>query len=108
MAEAMALRATLYFAQEEGMDRIIVASDCLSVVQRLSARDRDRSGCGPVIEDIKRLATSFLVCSFRHVNRLHNYAAHYLPRSVQLSGRAVWRGVPPVCIRETICISIMR
>ena len=53
----MAIRTALYFAQEEGMDRIIVASDCLSVVQRLSARDRDRSGCGPVIEDIKRLAT---------------------------------------------------
>jgi hypothetical protein len=59
--------------------------------------------CGPVIQDIKNLVATFNNCSILFVRRVQNYAAHYLARSSELSCKSVWRGVPPVCIRDTIC-----
>lgn len=107
LAEAMAIRSALTFAAEQGMDNIIVASDCLSVVQRIQSQGEDRSMCAPVVHDIKTMVASFQGCAVRHVSRLQNVAAHVLARSVELSSRSVWHGVPPECIRETICIDFM-
>jgi hypothetical protein len=42
-----------------------------------------------------------------HVRREQNVAAHLLARSCDSNGCRMWRGVPPDCIRETICIDIM-
>jgi ribonuclease HI len=107
LAEALAIRSAVIFASEEGMDNLIIASDCLSVVQRLNAKGMDRSASGPVILDIKSMMASFSACSIRHVSHLQNVAAHHLARSLELSRRFVWRCVPPECIRETLCIDIM-
>jgi hypothetical protein len=46
----MAVRKTLVFAKEEGLERVSLATDCLSVVQRINARGMDRSICGPVVQ----------------------------------------------------------
>jgi hypothetical protein len=51
-AEALALRRAVSFAQDEGFGRIIINSDCLSVVNRVNAMEQDRSLIGPVIHDI--------------------------------------------------------
>jgi ribonuclease HI len=107
LAEAMAVRLALSFARDEGLDNLIIASDCLSVVQRAKASSRDRSFCGPVFEDIKSLMSSFGSCSIRHVYRGQNVAAHCLARSSEDSSMSVWRGVPPECIQDTICIDSM-
>jgi ribonuclease HI len=107
LAEAMAVRLALSFARDEGLDNLIIASDCLSVVQRAKASSRDRSVCGPVFEDIKSLMSSFGSCSIRHVYRGQNVAAHCLARSSEDSSMSVWRGVPPECIQDTICIDSM-
>jgi hypothetical protein len=107
LAEALAIRSVVIFASEEGMDNLIIASDCLSVVQSLNAKGMDRSAYGPVIHDIKSMMASFSACSIRHVSRLQNVAAHRLARSLEFSRRSVWRCVPPECIRETLRIDIM-
>nr|XP_051190257.1 uncharacterized protein LOC127303581 [Lolium perenne] len=57
LAEAMAIRLALSWAKDEGLDGFIVASDCLSVIQRIKADERDRSLCGSIIHDIKKLYT---------------------------------------------------
>jgi hypothetical protein len=107
LAEAQALRLAILFAQEEGFSKVIVGSDCLSVIQRLISTTVDRSLFGPVIEDIKRLAMTFSSCEFRHVYRSLNVAAHILARSCASFPSSVWRGVSPDCIREAICNDIM-
>jgi ribonuclease HI len=104
LAEATAIRFALSWANEEGLDNLFIASDCLSVVQRLNSSERDRSACGVVIQDIRALMASFNKCSISYVSRVQNYAAHHLARSMELACKSVWRGVPPDCIRETICI----
>jgi ribonuclease HI len=107
MAEALALRRAVSFAVNEGFTKVIFASDCLSVINRIAEPLVDRSFCGPVIEDVKLAAASFESCSFTHVSRSLNMAAHCLARLCEFSVDAVWRGVPPDCIREAICNDIM-
>jgi ribonuclease HI len=107
LAEAMAMRRALTFAKEEGLERVSLASDCLSIVQRINTGKMDRSICGPVIQDIKSLVASFLQCSIFHVRREQNMGAHLLARSSEFSMSSVWRGVSPNCIRETICTDFM-
>jgi hypothetical protein len=49
IAEAVAMRRALSLAAEEGFANIIISFDCLSVVNRVSALEMDRSICGPII-----------------------------------------------------------
>jgi hypothetical protein len=49
---------------DDGLDRIILLSDCLSVVQRIDSPLRDRSLVGVVVEDIKTLASSMSYVTF--------------------------------------------
>jgi ribonuclease HI len=107
LAEALALRWAVSFAIGEGYSKVIFASDCQSVINRIKSMLIDRSAYGPVIEDVKLLAKSFDSCSFQHVYRVLNIAAHSLARKCEFSVDAVWRGNPPVCIREAICNDVM-
>lgn len=96
LAEALAIRRALGLAKEEGLQHIVMASDCLTVIRRIQTSGRDRSGVGCVIEDIKKLASTFVLCSFMHVNRLSNLAAHSLAQNAELSTCTVYRSVIPV------------
>jgi hypothetical protein len=107
IAEALAMRRAIILAKEEGFSKIIVNSDCLSVVKRVTSDQDDRSLCGPVIHDIRRLAQDFVSCSFRHVYRGLNIVAHSLTKFSEISLCSVWRGFTPDCIREAICNDIL-
>uniref|UniRef100_A0ACD5ZWQ4 Uncharacterized protein n=1 Tax=Avena sativa TaxID=4498 RepID=A0ACD5ZWQ4_AVESA len=69
-AEALALKRTIRLAHEEGYDRVLFASDCLSLVQRLHSASPDRSMVGLVVDDIKLATSSFTLASFIHVKRV--------------------------------------
>jgi hypothetical protein len=101
------LRRVVAFACDEGYSRVIFASDCQSVINRVNAEMMDRSSYGPVIEDVKRLARSLVSCSFKHVYRVVNVVAHVLARRCEFSVDAVWRGSSLECIHEDICNDIM-
>jgi hypothetical protein len=101
------LRRVVAFACDEGYSRVIFASDCQSVINRVNAEMMDRSSYGPVIEDVKRIARSFVFCSFKHVYRVVNVVAHNLARRCGFLVDAMRRGSPPECIREDICNDIM-
>ena len=106
LAEALALRHAISFAVEEGFVHMVVASDCLSVIQRVLSPEVDRSALGAVTEDVKRQARSISTCSFIHVYRGANVSAHALARSCEFSG-VVSRGVAPDCIRMHICNGLL-
>jgi hypothetical protein len=107
IAEAIAVRRALLFAQEEEFSKIIIASDCLSVIQRIKSGEVDRSLYGPVIEDIKLMSRGFGTCEFCHVYRVTNVAAHLLAKECESFESSVWRSVAPVCIRDALCNDIM-
>jgi hypothetical protein len=86
LAEAMAVRQALAIARYKDFMSIVLASDRLSLTQKIQATGTDRSSVGTVVGDIKRLAAEFPPYFFKHVNRLCNSAAaHNLARSFELS-----------------------
>jgi hypothetical protein len=91
---------------DDGLDKIILLSDCLSVVQRIDYPLRDRSLVGVIVEDIKTLAASMSSVTFRHVNRLCNNSAHSLTRRAELSGSISYRTAVPDFIRDKLCIDV--
>ena len=93
--------------RKKDFSKIIVGSDCATLIQRLNSLAPDRSEVGPVVADIKKVAVSFISCEFRHVYRDSNVAAHLLARSCVSLPSSVWRGVSPDSIRQTICNDIM-
>jgi ribonuclease HI len=107
IAESRAVRCAVALARDEGLDKIIIVSDCLSVIQRIKAPGRDRSLIGVVIEDIKILARLFSSVTFRHVSRLCNNSAHILARRAELYGSVYFRDSAPECIREKLCIDVI-
>jgi hypothetical protein len=107
IAEALALRRAINLAKDEVFTKIIINSDCLSVVNRVYAVEDDRSLCGPVIHDIRKLMPSFTSCSVKHFVRGLNVAAHTLAKLSETLGYVVWRGVSLDCIREILYNDIM-
>jgi ribonuclease HI len=103
LAEAVAVRRALALAREENLEDIKLASDCLSVVQRINTTSMDRSYLGVVIQDIKKTAALFKACSFVHVPRSLNESAHVLACNSELLGFTIFRNSVPVCIQEILC-----
>jgi ribonuclease HI len=103
LAEALAMRRAVALAHEECFDSIIVASDCLSVIQRIQSSRWDHTGIGVVIKDIKEIAASFTSVKFTHVGRLLNESAHRLARRAEHYGFSIFRDGGPDCIRDTLC-----
>jgi ribonuclease HI len=104
--EAMACREALALVQDMQLQKITVASDCLSVINNLST-----TFCGSysmVLEEIKETASQFAVASLRHENRVSNSEAHRLARFATSSsvGRQLWLVQPPdgLCIPNDVII----
>jgi hypothetical protein len=71
--------------------------------QRIKADKSDRSSCGSIIHDIKKLSVIFSSCYFRHVGHEQNFVAHNLARSCEFASMSVWHGMPLEYIRVAIC-----
>jgi ribonuclease HI len=103
MAEAIAVRRALTVSKERGFTKIVLVSDCLSLIQRISSTARDRSFLGTVIGDIKALKTDFQSCLFRFSSRKTNVVAHKLARSSEPLVCKISVAVIPELIREELC-----
>ena len=75
VAEALALREGVIFAQLRGYVRVEMETDSLEVVQLWNSRRTTRSLIAPVLLDIEGLATNFSVFSICHVKRHANVPA---------------------------------
>jgi hypothetical protein len=51
IAEAPAIRSAVTLAHDEGLKKVLLVSDCLSVIQRIQSPVRDRSLVGVVVEE---------------------------------------------------------
>ena len=102
--EAMACREALALAQDLHLQRITVASDCISVINAMS--QPFAGNYSMILEEIRATGRSFTEATFRHENRASNSEAHRLARSAVSSsvGRQVWLLQPPdgLCIPMTI------
>jgi hypothetical protein len=100
---ALAARRALSEALERGFPKIILTSDCQSLVKRLSGVQRDRSTLGAVVADIKSLKTKFQACIFSFSSRVTNVVAHKLARAAEPLVCNLSVAVIPELIREELC-----
>lgn len=103
VAEAEAIRRALMLAESIGAQSFQVASDCLSLVNKLQQQGLDRTSTGAIVHDIKLRAKKFVSCTFKYVHRACNEAAHVLARSAEHDQGTYWLNEPPEIIRTIIC-----
>jgi ribonuclease HI len=105
MLEALACREALVLAEDLQLQKVKVASDCLSVVH-----DINSGGChsqySMIVRDIALFRAKFQEASYGHERREANGEAHRLARSATSLGlgRHVWFMDPPdhLCIPMNI------
>jgi hypothetical protein len=104
MAEATTIRRALVVTRNHGFQNIVLISDCLSIIQHICSTEKDCSEVGAIVNDIKKLATDFKSCSFKHYGRLLNVPTHVLARSSEAEICNIYANVIPDAIRDELCI----
>ena len=100
--EAYALLHGVLFAFEMQVHQALFESDALSIIHDLISKVPG-SDFGHILEDIRVASSSFSFCSFHHLERDGNRAAHSLALEAKCSGQSkTWRGIPPPCIQDIL------
>ncbi|XP_074283622.1 uncharacterized protein LOC141608159 [Silene latifolia] len=107
IAEASAVFEGLNEAARRGHTKIVVESDCLTVIDALKRKAKGKSMFSLLLEDISNLCNSFESVLWSHTCRVNNMIAHSLahlfPRTV---GRVVWSDtLPPIANNAVIFYS---
>jgi len=55
LAEVLAVRCAVLFAQEHNLQQVIVASDCQNIIKKINSPLQDRSQVGVIVRDVKNL-----------------------------------------------------
>ncbi|MBA0736540.1 hypothetical protein Gogos_010082 [Gossypium gossypioides] len=77
-AEEMACTVAMILCLDLGLRRLVVEGGSLTVIKKLKFSEVDRSKILAYIEDIKKMSSKFLSCTFMHVQISANTAAHQL------------------------------
>ena len=102
ITEAYALLHGVLFASEMQVHQALFESDALSIILDLIS-EVSGSALGHILEDIRAASSSFSFCSFDHLKRDGNRAAHSLAQEAKSSGQSkIWKGIPPHCIQDIL------
>lgn len=103
MAELLACRRAVQLTMEIGKNKLMLETDCQSVVTALVSQERDRSTNGLLVEEIKMMLKSMDQYQVRWARRTANSAAHILAREGCLNKNCkTWLHVEPACIADVI------
>ncbi|XP_050254643.1 uncharacterized protein LOC126700507 [Quercus robur] len=90
VAEALAARRAICFAQELNLHNVVIEGDSLKIIQAITDTRLVQTLYGHVIDEIRLISSSF-ICNFLHVNQKSNKLAHALARRAILSADTdVW------------------
>uniref|UniRef100_A0A8I7BAR9 RNase H type-1 domain-containing protein n=1 Tax=Hordeum vulgare subsp. vulgare TaxID=112509 RepID=A0A8I7BAR9_HORVV len=81
VAQDMALHQGLILANNTGIRKIMIVSNCLSLINKVKGLCFDRLLVGAIVHDIGKCVTKFVSCTFIHVSRACNEATHVLSKS---------------------------
>ena len=79
-AELMACRSVVELAKDQGVTKLVLETDCVGAISKLSGKELDRSVHGPLVEEIKCLLMGFDEFPVKHVRRTGNVVAHRLAK----------------------------
>ena len=96
--EAMAATQAIEFAEEVGVDRVLIEGDSSVVTKALRSKNTSWASYGLLIQDANIVERNFWELSYSHTKREDNKVAHCLGRLVlSLSDTVVWmEDVPPL------------
>ena len=105
--EALAVEAGILLARELDLQQIIIESNSLAVVQRISSKDYS-GGFGHIVNGIVNLLDGFASWQIRHVKRDFNRVAHELAKFARCNNVShLWRGVSPPIVRTLMHLDCM-
>ncbi|XP_019190315.1 PREDICTED: uncharacterized protein LOC109184732 [Ipomoea nil] len=103
IAEVLAAKEALTWIKEQGLNNIILESDCLLFCNAFHSRSVDFSYVGLYIKQCRSIAMDIGIVHVSHVRRSANRVAHELARATgSMAGSVVWTQVPPSCISDIL------
>lgn len=102
LMEALACRDGLRLAQQQGVQKVILETDCLEVVNLWKKKEEQRSIADPVLKEIDGLRLAFHDFSVFHVKRECNKVAHVLAKQVSSTHQMEMWHVTPLCVLELV------
>ena len=98
--ELFALEQGIFLAQQMAILKVIFESDVALAIQAIS-QDFSGGEIGHLIQGILRAKSSFMDCSFKHVNRAFNGVAHELAQFAKWNNVShVWKDVFPLFLNS--------
>jgi ribonuclease HI len=108
-AELRACRRAISLGQELGLSKIILETDNMGVVSKLTSVLKDRSAAGPLVEEMKALLRAFDDHAIRWARRSANGVAHNLAREGCGSETCkTWFSISRDCIVNNLALDIPR
>ena len=103
IAELLAFREGVIFAQLRGYSHVIMEVDCLHLVDLWNSRGNSRSIASPIFRELLDIVPHFISFSVRHVGRDLNVPAHLCAqRACTLDGTDSWLDVSPDFLRASL------
>ncbi|GLT45633.1 hypothetical protein SLA2020_194520 [Shorea laevis] len=104
IAEVCSLRKALRWAQELSFRKVIMETDCASIVTAINSTIPNvHSALSPVLSDCRQLMSSFLSCTVQHVHREGNSVAHELAkRALHAEADEYWIEEVPMGIAQLV------
>ena len=102
LTEVLALEQGILLAQDLQLTHVMFESDASNVIDVVNDSALG-TPFGHIIQDIIQAKETFSFCSFRHLNRASNYAAHELALFARRNGsHHLWKGVTPSFLESTV------
>lgn len=101
-AEARACCDGLRLAQDRGIQKVILETDCQVLICLWNSRAAQRSEIAPLLDEMEELSRSFQDFKFCFVSRTCNFAAHECARLVSRNSQVVEWHVPPPGLADII------
>ena len=101
--EALAIRGAVEIASDIGLNKIMVESDCLKLINHLQKRKVEASAFGQLVADILAFMKNLTSFYFLHLKREGNIVAHRLSHiSIYLGEMRVWMEEVPVKVHNAV------
>jgi hypothetical protein len=100
--EAIACRDGLNLARRVGVQKVMLETDCLELINLWFKRDTQRSIIDPLLKEIDAIRLAFQEFSFCYINRSCNKVAHILAKQVSDTHRLEMWYVTPECVSDLV------
>ena len=105
--ELLACRRAVILAQELNIQRLILETDSQVAVRKISSEQKDLSGNGQIVEELKTLLSTFSGFRIAWVRQSANKVAHILAREGCKNFLCkTWLHVPPECLSSEITADV--